>query len=247
MRGNFVYAPIAQLDRASDYGSEGWGFKSSWAYFLLGEKLVSPTPEKVLSVLDPLCIALRKFERIPSKDHFRFEIGTLDNPGWTIDLDLSGTELDGRSFTTINESRSEHNWIFCKVEKSKFSACGGPLNLREMLRLLVGWIDEAITFQEDRRIIRNDPISQLEMWYVRQTDGDWEHEYGADIRWNPAQWNVEIDISKLEIRDFQVDKPADPSYIHDWYSWKTGDDRFVATGGTESITAILRDFGNFAL
>ncbi len=24
-------APIAQLDRASDYGSEGWGFKSSWA------------------------------------------------------------------------------------------------------------------------------------------------------------------------------------------------------------------------
>jgi hypothetical protein len=26
-------APIAQLDRASDYGSEGWGFKSSWAYF----------------------------------------------------------------------------------------------------------------------------------------------------------------------------------------------------------------------
>ena len=26
-------APIAQLDRASDYGSEGWGFKSSWAHF----------------------------------------------------------------------------------------------------------------------------------------------------------------------------------------------------------------------
>jgi hypothetical protein len=25
-------APIAQLDRASDYGSEGWGFNSSWAY-----------------------------------------------------------------------------------------------------------------------------------------------------------------------------------------------------------------------
>ena len=28
-----IDAPIAQLDRASDYGSEGWGFKSSWAYF----------------------------------------------------------------------------------------------------------------------------------------------------------------------------------------------------------------------
>ena len=27
-------APIAQLDRASDYGSGGWGFKSSWAHHL---------------------------------------------------------------------------------------------------------------------------------------------------------------------------------------------------------------------
>ena len=26
------YAPIAQLDRALDYGSKGWGFESLWAY-----------------------------------------------------------------------------------------------------------------------------------------------------------------------------------------------------------------------
>jgi hypothetical protein len=25
-------APVAQMDRASDFGSEGWGFKSSRAY-----------------------------------------------------------------------------------------------------------------------------------------------------------------------------------------------------------------------
>ena len=28
---HFYYVPIAQLDRAIDYGSIGWGFKSSWA------------------------------------------------------------------------------------------------------------------------------------------------------------------------------------------------------------------------
>jgi hypothetical protein len=27
-----VFAPVAQLDRASDYGSEGWGFESSRAH-----------------------------------------------------------------------------------------------------------------------------------------------------------------------------------------------------------------------
>ena len=29
--GDRVKAPIAQLDRASDYGSEGWRFESFWA------------------------------------------------------------------------------------------------------------------------------------------------------------------------------------------------------------------------
>ena len=30
--GRDIGAPIAQLDRASDYGSEGWGFDSLWAH-----------------------------------------------------------------------------------------------------------------------------------------------------------------------------------------------------------------------
>ena len=29
-------APVAQLDRASDFGSEGWGFESLWVYHLKG-------------------------------------------------------------------------------------------------------------------------------------------------------------------------------------------------------------------
>ena len=27
-----LHAPIAQLDRASGFGPEGWGFESSWAH-----------------------------------------------------------------------------------------------------------------------------------------------------------------------------------------------------------------------
>ena len=32
------FVPIAQLDRASDCGSEGWKFKSSWARILRYKK-----------------------------------------------------------------------------------------------------------------------------------------------------------------------------------------------------------------
>ena len=32
---HWEFAPIAQLDRALDYGSRGWGFESLWAYHLI--------------------------------------------------------------------------------------------------------------------------------------------------------------------------------------------------------------------
>lgn len=31
-KGTASYAPIAQLDRASVYGTEGWGFELLWAH-----------------------------------------------------------------------------------------------------------------------------------------------------------------------------------------------------------------------
>ena len=36
-----LYAPIAQLDRALDYGSKGWGFESLWAYHFYNNREVA--------------------------------------------------------------------------------------------------------------------------------------------------------------------------------------------------------------
>ena len=40
------FAPIAQLDRASDFGSEGWGFNSLWAHYAYLEEVVSPSDDE---------------------------------------------------------------------------------------------------------------------------------------------------------------------------------------------------------
>ena len=37
----FIYAFVAQLDRASDFGSEGWGFDSLRAYHPFGYALIA--------------------------------------------------------------------------------------------------------------------------------------------------------------------------------------------------------------
>jgi hypothetical protein len=59
-------------------------------------------------------------------------IGTLDNPGWSLTIDLVDTALEGKPFEPIqygmlNEAEtSEDEWIHCKVEDNKFTAFGGP-------------------------------------------------------------------------------------------------------------------------
>jgi hypothetical protein len=71
---------------------------------------------------------------------FGVKIDTLDNPGWTVDIDLAGTTLSGRAFIRIEEEREEHDWVFCWVEADVFKGRGGPRNLTEILTLFDSWL-----------------------------------------------------------------------------------------------------------
>ena len=72
---------------------------------------------------------------------FGVKIDTLDNPGWRLHVDLTGTELQDRSFTTVNrgESADETSWLHCKIESGTFHAAGGIANLPEMLDVFLAW------------------------------------------------------------------------------------------------------------
>ena len=71
--------------------------------------------------------------------HFGISIGTLDNPGWTVTVDLNGTGLENATFQTIEDLRSDQNWIKCWVENAKFHGAGGPHKLEEILMTFLGW------------------------------------------------------------------------------------------------------------
>ena len=70
---------------------------------------------------------------------FGVQLGTLDNPGWYLDIDLEGTGLLNRHFDPVSVDRTESDWLRCTTEAAVFKARGGPVNLREMLRVFLVW------------------------------------------------------------------------------------------------------------
>jgi Immunity protein 53 len=67
------------------------------------------------------------------------EIGTLDNPGWQVRVNLSGTNLEDREFKRLKVERSDAD---CQawVEENNWHAACGPLNLDETLGIFTTWV-----------------------------------------------------------------------------------------------------------
>lgn len=75
---------------------------------------------------------------------FGLKIGTMDNPGWSVQIDLAYTGIDPASIAEHLERRREDDWIECKAEPGcvwtpdvqnfyYFLGYGGPHNLAEII------------------------------------------------------------------------------------------------------------------
>ena len=70
---------------------------------------------------------------------FGVTIGTLDNPGWSVKIDLDGTLLENRAFVQVEKNETEQSWLHCKVENNKFTGYGDPTRLEEILVIFLEW------------------------------------------------------------------------------------------------------------
>ena len=73
---------------------------------------------------------------------YGIEIGTLDNPGWNVTIDLTETELSGLPFDDLQRLEHDTEWIHCWVVDDKFEGRGGPLMLEEILRTFLDWANQ---------------------------------------------------------------------------------------------------------
>jgi hypothetical protein len=66
-------------------------------------------------------------------------ISTLDNPGWSVDINLEDTSLQRKTFHRLEVERNENDWMHCWVDQRVFKGRGGPKNLSEILRVFTEW------------------------------------------------------------------------------------------------------------
>jgi hypothetical protein len=72
---------------------------------------------------------------------FGVHIETLDNPGWSVKIDLNETPLEGKEFETVQIERSDNDWLFVTSTPTLFKIACGPHNLEEGLTMFCNWAD----------------------------------------------------------------------------------------------------------
>jgi hypothetical protein len=74
---------------------------------------------------------------------FGVRIDTLDNPGWTVTIDLEGTGLENRTFDGIAEDIDGPSWIRCHAGSGKFEAACSPGMLSNVVARFLIWAESA--------------------------------------------------------------------------------------------------------
>ncbi|MGH6644626.1 immunity 53 family protein [Hypericibacter sp.] len=69
------------------------------------------------------------------------KIGNIDNPGWTIDIDIRDTKLEGERLSAIDINRSEGDWYHVACNGQKFHGVGGAKNLGDILQVFKEFVE----------------------------------------------------------------------------------------------------------
>jgi Immunity protein 53 len=68
---------------------------------------------------------------------FGVTIESLDNPGWTLRVDIEDTKFSTREFGALKISRSGDDRLDCRIESGQFVAFGGVGNLTEIIEVFL--------------------------------------------------------------------------------------------------------------
>ena len=68
-------------------------------------------------------------------------IGTLDNPGWSLKIELTGTSCDGRDLprSSVGDHDTDDSWHVHWVADNEYHAAGGALMLTTMIDNFLRW------------------------------------------------------------------------------------------------------------
>lgn len=74
---------------------------------------------------------------------YGIRISTLDNPGWSVSINILDTSIKGKPFEDLSTDRSENDWVHCRLRNEVFEGFGGPKNLEEIIKTFKDWVERS--------------------------------------------------------------------------------------------------------
>lgn len=74
---------------------------------------------------------------------YGIKIETLDNPGWSVEIDLRETECDNLKQEAVHQDRGDENWISCSINDGVFKGYGDCMKLEQIIETFKKWVDNS--------------------------------------------------------------------------------------------------------
>jgi len=85
-----------------------------------------------------------QLERGRSLEH-GIRIETLrEKPGWSVQIDLSGTPLSGLKLAPYREGATERDWLAYRIKEDRFEGIGDPTKLQALLFAFLDLLDRTM-------------------------------------------------------------------------------------------------------
>ena len=113
---------------------------------------------------------------------YGIKITTIADPGWSLEIDLSETILEGRAFESIDVETSDDDWYHIEVVDNQFKGQGDPTKLAVIIRSFLDW---ARTGSQDwlSRPIELTPEEALKL-----SDSQFYNSLEVDTLGNRCKW-----------------------------------------------------------
>lgn len=74
---------------------------------------------------------------------FGFVIGSLDNPGVYIKINLRNTAMENVSFEEVKDNYELNDgWLICYIQDQEFNGTGSPDRIDDIISIFLNWVSE---------------------------------------------------------------------------------------------------------
>ncbi|EFL05930.1 predicted protein [Streptomyces sp. AA4] len=73
---------------------------------------------------------------------FGVELSTLDNPGWSLEIDLADTDLAGRLMELYDFEGDAGRWAQCRSDGTKFRGACDPSSFELVLKQFENFVNQ---------------------------------------------------------------------------------------------------------